>query len=405
WQLTNPLSDGESYSFGIGWSGTRSFGRNLLKRGSATEHWGGTQLIGSLTQRTMTFTVDLSLPVNVAPAVAWATPAINDEDSSPQLVGTVWLRIEDPDQDVDPATVTVANSTIAAGTTYPAYYADPDQQERDQGAFGWFVCRVPFVVGLNDLLIHAEDRAGQVVESTDFAVSRHLLVPGTYPVPVVDQPYSGQVYGEGDILGLDASASVVPAGHQAWFGVLRDDGSDPMDLVYLAPGLGGSFTTSDQDPAYRARLVIATPERMPTDSELRGRDLPCTLGVPDLGCDTAEVVMQRATSGFYPFQAAYAFPDAIMLTWGTSLAGFWLDRSDDGGQTWSNIPDADNQNGESDVFYSSYRDTNVLPGHDYHYRIRDNSISLPWFYLGNTTSTAGAAVSTPIWSAPRPVPV
>jgi len=225
---------------------------------------------------------------------------------------------------------------------------------------------------------------------------------------VIGEP-AGRVYGDGDELSMDASASIVPSGYQTWFAVLRDDGSDPMDIVHLATGLTGTFVTSDADPAFRVRLVIALPGSMPTDEVLRGADLPCVAGVPDLGCNSTDVSIYRADGGHYPFRSSYVFPEALLLTWD----GYYTDpnlalqRSDDGGQTWVDLPEPGNQDGESSIeFYASFPDRTVSPGSTYHYRILgyDTPPGKSWFYLGNTWNPPGDPVSTPVWSAPRPVP-
>ncbi|NIA26392.1 MAG: hypothetical protein GWP04_12680, partial [Gammaproteobacteria bacterium] len=222
---------------------------------------------------------------------------------------------------------------------------------------------------------------------------------------VIGEP-AGRVYGDGDVLPMDASASIVPSGYQTWFAVLRDDGSDPMDLVHLATGLTDTFVTSGADPSYRVRLVIALPGSTPTDEVLRGGDLPCVLGVPDLGCDSVDVVIERFSGGYYSFRTSYVFPEAVLLTWGQrSNTGLELHRSDDGGQTWIALPEPGNQDGDSGIeSYRSFADRTVNSGSTYHYRIRGGA-GADWFYLGNTWNPPGDPVVTPVWSAPRPVPI
>ena len=164
------------------------------------------------------------------------------------------------------------------------------------------------VVGANDLTVRAEDLAGHLLDHA-YTLHRHVLDPGSYPVPVITKPDSGRYYGEGDTIPLDGTASTVPDGYETWFGVLVDEDSDTLDLHYQAQGLGDSFTTSSSDPAYRVRLVVATPERMPDEDALRGRVPPCVLGDPDLGCASTDVVISRqGSSQLYPFGSAMSCP-------------------------------------------------------------------------------------------------
>jgi len=224
-------------------------------------------------------------------------------------------------------------------------------------------------------------------------------------VPAIDEP-TGRVYGElNEVLSLDGAASTVPPGYETWFAVLRDDGSDPMSLVHLVTGLSDAFQTSPEDPNYRVRLVIATPDSMLSDEELRAADLPCRLGEPDLSCDSIEVVIERADLNTFPFTTSYVFPDALLLVWGgSSTLSMELERSSDGGETWVAFSEPGNQDHDIGMeAYTSYADRTVQPGMTYYYRIKWNSIS-EWFYLGNTFKAPGDPVVTPVWTAPRPVP-
>jgi len=214
-----------------------------------------------------------------------------------------------------------------------------------------------------------------------------------------------RVYGDGDILEMDASTSTVPANYYTWFAVLRDDGAEPMEIAHLANGLVDTFTTTAQDPAYRVRLVIAPPDAMPDDAVLRGAALPCTDPDPDISCASAELTIERADLNTFPFTTSYVFPDALLLVWGGSSAlSMELERSSDGGSTWTAFPEPGNQNRDGAIeTYTSYPDRTVKPGMTYHYRIKWNTYS-EWFYIGNTFKAPGDPVVTPVWTASRPVP-
>ena len=84
------------------------------------------------------------------------------------------------------------------------------------------------------------------------------------------------------------------------------------------------------------RAVIATPDRMPSDAELRGRNLPCLIGDPDLGCASTELVIHRAESWQpVPFELVHAFPGEVMLRF--NLRTPPIERSSDDGQSWQPV--------------------------------------------------------------------
>jgi len=370
-----PWQDASSHTFLLSWF-DRSIGRNIIKRGVSGDSWGGAQTLDS-SQSSIDpahLTVDLSIATDEPPAVTWVTPALVSEDSATEIWTEIWLRVEDHDQDVDPFSVTVANLTYDGGVQdFSAYYADPAQQIRPQGTYGWFVCRLPVVVSgselANQLLIHVEDIGGHVVDEPDFAITRYLVQPGDYPVPLISAPDPHRYYGDGETVTMNATSSVHPDGYEMWFAALVDDGSDPMSAIHVTESATGSFTTSDLDEAYVIRAVIATPDRMPSDAELRGRNLPCLIGDPDLGCASTELVIHRAES-WQPtaFEAAYAFPEQVMLRW-AGPDDLYLERSEDGGQNWSDL-------GLTPTHYY-FDDTTVVEGATYHYRARDH-IGYPW---------------------------
>ena len=223
-------------------------------------------------------------------------------------------------------------------------------------------------------------------------------------VAVVGEP-DGRVYGEGDILAMDGTGSTIPPGYESWFAVLRNDGADPMDVVHQTTELSDTFVTSEDDASYIVRLVAAAPGTLPNSVVLRGAALPCSHPVPDFGCTSAEVVINRADLKTFPFTTSYVFPEAVLLVWGgSSTPSMELERSADGGETWTAFDEPGNQDHDGgQENYTSFPDRTVEPAHTYHYRIKWNTYS-EWFYLGNSFKAPGDPVTTPVWTAPRPVP-
>ncbi|MCG6950068.1 MAG: hypothetical protein LJE93_14245, partial [Acidobacteria bacterium] len=221
---------------------------------------------------------------------------------------------------------------------------------------------------------------------------------------VIGEP-EGRVYCDGQVLGIDGTKSVVPPGYDSWFAVLRDDGSDLMEVVQLADGLTGSFQTSGAVPAYRVRLVVAAPGSIPLDTALRGEPDPCANQEPPSSCVSDEVVVEHSDLNTCPFTTRYVFPDAVLLVWGgSSTPSMELERSSDGGQSWVAFQEPGNQDHDGGTeSYTSFTDRTVDPGQTYHYRIKWNTFS-EWYYLGNTSNPPGDPVITPVWDAPRPVP-
>jgi hypothetical protein len=144
---------------------------------------------------------------------------------------------------------------------------------------------------------------------------------------------------------------------------------------------------------------------MPSDAELRGRNLPCAPAAPGLVCDGTELTIERADLETFPFTTSYVFPDAVLLVWGgSSTSSMELERSSDGGETWTAFFEPGNQDHDiGSEIYTSYADRTAKPGMTYHYRIKWNTFS-EWFYHGNTFTLPGDPVVTPVWAAPRPVP-
>jgi hypothetical protein len=212
--------------------------------------------------------------------------------------------------------------------------------------------------------------------------------------PIITKPLQGTYYGDGQSIDLDASSSSVPGGYQTWFAVLRDDGSDPMDLVHETAELTDSFVTSSADPAYRVRLVIATPAAMPSAEALRGTELPCVYGVSQLECASTERTITRASNQPVPFELAYAFPDEVMLRFGYETPA--VERSSDGGQTWQQVSLYDDW--WEEYFFI---DTDLEEGVTYYYRIPLIGDDV---YLGQTTTAPGQPVHVPVWAAPRLLP-
>ena len=380
---------------------SRSLGRDLLARGTSGASLLQRQSLSRSSAQAAPgpVTYDPGAPVDVAPVVTWVTPAVTEPDASPVLERTVWLRVVDPDQDVDPLSVTVT----LGGVTYPAFYADPSGQVRTWGTYGWFVARLPVAIGESLLTIHLADLGGHVVDHAH-TLRRFVLEPGAYPEPVITLPEPGQYYGEGTTLPLDATASTVPSGYETWLGVLVDDGSEPMALHHVAAGLTGSFTASSSHPAYRVRLVVATSGRMPDEATLRGRMPPCTLGDPDLGCAFADLTVPRAGGNHvHPFEVAYVNPDLALLRW-AGMDRPQLQRCHAVGAdpcrddaSWGAVT---LETGKS--YHHTERGV-LTPGETYHYRAR-RSTSYPWCYLGSTTTIPGLAMLVPEWTAPRVVP-
>jgi len=404
WSPSSDLEDGSSYRIGTRWY-DRIVGRKILKQGATGEVWGGSQELRQDVPIELSelLTVDTSLPADQAPSVNWVTPSLVSEDNTADLWTDLWLRIEDHDQDVVASTVTVANLTYDGGVAeFPAYYADHAHQVRPEGAYGWFVARIPVVIsGVeldNQLVIHVEDINGHIVDDSTFSITRYLVQPGDYPVPVISSPEPERYYGDAETIAMDASSSVVPIGYDVWLAALIDDGSDPMPAAGIAVGSSGSFVTSDLVDSYVIRAVVATPGSMPTDQVLRGRALPCLIGDPDLGCASEDVVIHKAgIRQPTAFEVAYVFPEELMLRWGGSATvdDLLLERSEDGGQSWTDL-------GLTPATFH-YVDTNVVEGMTYHYRVRPH-VSDPWSYLGSTTLEPGLPVTTPTWAAARVIP-
>ncbi|NOZ94036.1 MAG: hypothetical protein GXP47_04745, partial [Acidobacteria bacterium] len=382
------LLDQGTYSVGAS-TDSGTFGRHILKRGSPTETVGGFQEIASNLNAVATnITVDVSLPVDVPPAIDYVTPTVVAADASTTIHAEIWIRVIDDDQDVDPDSVTVQNITFDGGAeSFPAYYADPWEQDRAEGRFGWFVCRVPLLAGSNDVVVHAADRAGHTVDESSFSVERIVAADGSYPVPVISAPAVGRTFFGGLTLPLDASASTVPSGYQVWLGVLEEGSGDPMQAVFETDSLTGSFTAADRQDPYVVRLVIATPAAMPAPEVLRAEALPCALGASGLECAATEVFVRRGNWDSI-FEVGYAFPEVVFLRWG-SMWHTTIQRSDDGGVTWKEM--------STGSWNSATHDRTVEAGHTYYYR-------LGGYYLGSTFRAPGEPVHVPDWQAPRVIP-
>jgi hypothetical protein len=236
WTSTGTWQDGAVEEVRISRRDQTQLGRDLLARGTVEpeswpqRHWLGTSLDYSPMH---SLTVDLGATADVAPALGSLTPYVASEDASAELWSTVWLRIEDPDHDVDPGSVSVANLTRDGGAeSLTAYYAAADEQVRPEGSYGWFVVRMPLLVGSNQLAVQALDRAGHQLDDSSRSVHRYVLVDGEYPEPAIDAPADGLMYYPGFEVQLDASSSVVPDGYEVYLAALVDDGSSPMTAAF-----------------------------------------------------------------------------------------------------------------------------------------------------------------------------
>ncbi len=214
-------------------------------------------------------------------------------------------------------------------------------------------------------------------------------------VPVITLPYPGVYFSDGDVLTLDGADSLMPPGYDSWFAVLRDDGSDPMDMVYQASGLTDSFTASGADPAYRIRLVVAAQGTLPDDATLRGAAVPCTHPDPDFGCASTEIQVPKANSSHVSgFRVGHVYPEQVMLLWAGAKT-LDLERSSDGGETWDVLGRPETEN------YAV--DADIVEGSTYHYRGRYWQTQ-EWVYLDISLPPPGAPVTIPVWSAPRVLP-
>ena len=414
WESPTPWVDGATHNIGAVSSDSdgRNVGRNILSRGLSGEHVDGRQILEAIDAPPYQYydidsapfefavTVDTSLESNQAPTVTWVTPAAVSEDDDGELWTEIWLRVEDHDQDVNPHTVMVSNLSLVGGAeTFQAHYADPAEQIRAEGAFGWFVCRIPLSISGtefdNQLVIHAEDTAGHAVDESGFSIRRHLVEPGEYPVPVLSRPLVGRYYGDGETVLMDAAESTVPEGYEMWLGAMARDGSNAMPLAAVASGASGEFVTSWDYDEYVVRVVIATPEAMPSEAELRAIRPPCRIGDPDLTCASAELVVSKAAyPSHVPFKLDHVVPDQAMLQFGSAQP--LVERSADGGATWQTVS-------SYEFWWQEYYliDRDIEEGATYHYRIPLFEGAL---YLGQTTTGPGLPVEVPVWSAPRVVP-
>ena len=216
------------------------------------------------------------------------------------------------------------------------------------------------------------------------------------PNPVIPSPLPGTFFYDGDVFDIYAGSSSIPQGWNTWLSVLRSEGEDPMSIVVQTSTLETSFTASGEETAYVVRLVIAAPEAMPGDTELRGVALPCQFGVDGNECASAEVRLDAAEYWHVQdFETSYALPGGVFLRW-KRIEQAWIERSEDGGETWGRIDQYPNS-----LFKYFFIDEDVEQGATYHYRIH----MVPGeIYLGRTDEGPGLPVTIPVWSAPRPVP-
>jgi RHS repeat-associated protein len=345
-------------------------------------------------------TVEVTIFDDDVPEVAVSRAAYSvGEDGTEVVIGVELSEIATTEVSVDYAT---GDGTAVAGLDYTAV-SDTLLIPSGQTS-GHIVIPVlddGLIEGKEHFTLALSNPQGAAVRSAGLAT---ITIDDDELRAVIGEP-DGRVYGDGDVLTMDASGSVIPPGYAVWFAVLRDDGSDPMEVVHLAAGLTDTFTTSGDHPAYRVRLVTGATEWMPNDSVLRRAALPCVSPDPPGVCASAEVVIERADLNTFPFTTSYVFPDAVLLIWGgSSTMSMELERSSDGGETWTPFPEPGNQDGDGgEEIYTSFADRTVAPGMTYHYRIKWNTQS-EWFYLGNTFKSPGDPVITPVWDAPRPVP-
>ncbi len=253
----------------------------------------------------------------------------------------------------------------------------------------------------NDQLAEADEEFTVVLSNpVGASLGESFVATGTIvddePSAVIDLPLPGTFFYDGDVFDIDASDSRVPAGFEVRLAVLAANGEDPMPIVTSTSSLSTSFTSSEADTGYVVRVVIATPEAMPSDPDLRGAEPPCVFGLTGYECASAEVDLDAAGYGHVRgFETSYALPGGVFLRWERPEQP-WLERSDDGGATWNRIEDYPHS--LSDYFFI---DRQVVEGATYHYRM---PTMIGGVYLGRTDQGPGLPVEIPVWSAPRVVP-
>jgi hypothetical protein len=315
---------------------------------------------------------------------------------------------------------------IVDGTGLDGAHAGSDYQPSDGGALsgdlsyadGVWTGQIPAIDILPDGTVDLDQEFTITLSSPTAAVS--LGEPSTLtvtihdpavPAAIIGEP-TGRFYGyQNETLMMDGTSSVVPEGFEKKFVVLRNRWGDLEDPLWLENDTNGllfdTFQTDHDMQYYLVRLVIATPDAMPTLDQMKHVAQPCVDTSP-FECSEADVqVLPTPEGAIHPFLTGYVMPQAVLLKWQPLLTSLELERSDDGGDTWIAIDGAWDFNGDGHAG-RAYIDRTLTQGHSYHYRIRDAQEPpldpLPWVYLGNSLLSPGDAVTTPDWTAPRPVP-
>jgi outer membrane protein assembly factor BamB/flagellar hook assembly protein FlgD len=236
-----------------------------------------------------------------------------------------------------------------------------------------------------------DDRTNTVHVGSEGGVLYEVTVPLLPPQAVISAPADGATFGAWQQVNMDGSGSTVPDGFSIWFAALEQ--RDPMTVTHAGSTLQESFTAAAVD-SYVIRLVIASPAAKPDETILQGSALPCS---GETECDSTQVVISRSqTPGLHSFELAYVFPEVTFVRW-DAPADPTVERSADGGQTWTAVP------GSEPLGPNHLRDDSVVAGTTYHYRMK-GSTDTDWTYLGSTSTAPGQPVAVPAWSAPRVIP-
>jgi hypothetical protein len=149
----------------------------------------------------------------------------------------------------------------------------------DVGSNGW----IPFVDDFDGERRPRSVAGDAQVDETPWDIGADQQL---FPKSVITSPTNGTTYHGGMPVTLDGTRSEVPKGFETWFGVLVDDGSDPMTVPFVADGLLDTFNASVLEPGYVVRLIVATTEVMSTLNR-DGVALPCQPATPT--CQATQV--------------------------------------------------------------------------------------------------------------------
>ena len=274
-------------------------------------------------------------------AFAVASIAIREDASAVDVEVRVWPV---PAQDVTVAWTTIPGSATL-GDDYDAATSSPllIPAHSPTGVVTFDIAADALVEPPETFEVALTGATGATIGSPA-NVTVQIDDPG-YPLPRIGEP-TGRIYGSlGEVLTMDGAGSIVPPGYETWLAALVDGTTPPLAEVSVATGLTGAFQTSATDDAYRVRLVIATPAALQS-VDLHGTDLPCTASPEDSTCDSLDIVVSRESTDLYPIRPGYVFPDALQLLWNSLDASVVLERSEDGGDTWLPIPNANDPDGD-----------------------------------------------------------